>query len=240
MTRFFRFSRRLAWFAFVCGLLASALAAATPEPRRNVSIEFSCVAWDHQLEDVTFRQAGKDMPIVIPPFRRSTLYHYTGPAELVFTRTQTTSEGETRRVPVATVTVPEDAKRVLLLWASLPDGGARVVALPESPEAFPAGHARFYNETPYRVAVKTPGGVLELASGEFKQIAGDGRAINFTVQVAYELNGKWKRAGNNLFALTPEMRRTVFLTASGSDHFKLKSSDGAASAGAVHLFTITD
>lgn len=213
--------------------------ASVPVPR-HVSVEFSSVSWDRPHEDVFYRQAGKDTPVTVPSFRRSALLDYSGPAELVFHRKEKTPEGELRSVPVATVVIPENATRVLLLWATEPDGTCRILALPESPADFPAGHARFYNGTPYRIAVKTSVGVIELPKGEFRQVAGDGSSINFTVQVAYESDGRWKRAGNNLFELTPDMRRTIFLTSSSAEHFKLQTADGAVSTGAVHLFTITD
>ncbi|MFA6962694.1 MAG: hypothetical protein WC205_18205 [Opitutaceae bacterium] len=208
------------------------LTLATTVVGESVNVTFTSVSCGDPVQGVFYVSGGHDEPLIAPAFARSPKQVYRGERRWVFFRLEKfPGEPVSRRVEVATVIVPDEAGRFLLLWSPAATGKYHVVALSEEEEVFPLGQARIYNATPYRVAVKGPSAVLELAPGETRLMGGDGRRL--PMQVAYAQAGAWKLAGNNVFALNAHTRRTVLIAGGGNQSFRWTFDGGGADAADV-------
>lgn len=220
---------------FLFALLAAwpARGAAADQPR-NVSIRFTVVSWE-PLSRVLYRAQGADVEITLPAFSPSPIFNYTGPAELHFFR-RDPAAAPGKDIPFADVVIPPGCARFLLLFSAATGGGAQVLPLPVSDEAFPLGHARVFNATSAPVAVKCPSGVFELAPAGFKEVTGNGRFLH--IEVARKTAGSWEKAFNSMFELNATMRRTIFITASAA--LLTRSAEGASPHEPLQVFTLQD
>lgn len=225
----------------LCLALWSPLApAAEPLPEPRVQVEFSSVCWGQPIDNLTFSSSGKKQTHSVPAYRRSAMGTYAGPATLEFTEPLPADAAPDAKPRITRVTLPTSTPRVILLWMRAADGTLAARAVSEDPSSFPLGRARLFNATNYQIAVKTGREVLDLAPGQFTERGGDGK--RFILQIAYrfEKEGKWFSAGNNVFALNPNTRRTIFFVADGADYFKLINSSGASATSGVQMFSIED
>ncbi len=213
-------------------------AQAPAEP--TVNVEFSSVSWGQPIQALAFSSGGQRQTHEVPAYRRSLLQNYAGPATLEFTEPLPEDAPPDARPRVARVTLPTDTPRVILLWHRGADGALIARALSEDPSGFAPGRARLFNATSYRLAIKTGGEILELAPGEFVDRGGDGKKFFLQIAYQYELDGKWRSAGNNVFALGPTKRQTIFFLSGEADYFKLINSSGASLTSGVQMFSIED
>lgn len=201
---------------------------------RNVSIGFTVVSWE-PLSRVLYRAQGADVEITLPAFSPSPVFNYTGPAGLRFFR-RDPAAAPGKDIPFADVVIPPGCARFLLLFSPAAGGGAQVLPLPASDEAFPLGHARVFNATSAPVAVKCPSGVFELPPAGFKEVTGNGRFLH--IEVARKTADSWEKTFNSMFELNATMRRTIFITASAA--LLTRSAEGAAPHEPLQVFTLPD
>lgn len=187
----------------------------------------------------------------VPAFRRSAPYRHSGSPVLSFYRQAqlrdavTAAGGNTAAAlaalpPVGQVRIPGDASRVLLLFIPAAQGRYQIVALDDDEQSFAAGTARVFNATNQTLALRFMDDAPTLiAPGATAAARGNG--VNVRMQIAWRPQNVWEIVASPMFALRPTQRRTVFLTFSDADYFRLEGLDGALLEGApLQVFTIVE
>lgn len=131
---------------------------AQPEPDYAVQTNFTCLALDHEIEDLKILSAGEVCDIDIYTTTRSRRIDYRGPKELTFFRESATlgPDGQPVRTPVGRVALDGLYSRYLLLFAKRASDAENYSIYPilDTTDKFKAGSYRFLNLAPFKVAIK--------------------------------------------------------------------------------------
>ena len=157
-------------FGLSAGLLGLAvttlLAQSETGVEKNVKVEIRALSVGRGITDLGVVQKGKKTPFYPPSFSLSTPFIYEGPPELVFTQTQV-SEGISREVPVASVSLPLKESKVLLVLtpSALKPGEYNGLVIP-SELAGPAASARVINLSNRAISMELNGKAQRAKPGE--------------------------------------------------------------------------
>lgn len=214
----------------LCVALASLAFGQNPASEaQRISIEFTVVGWGQEITDLAYRQGGTLKKLeVIPLFKKSKTFRYTGPSTIKFYR-QTGTATEPRQDPaedsaVATVAIPAELKRVMILLSPQAEGYQALV-VPDDLNSIPTGQALIMNLATVRLALranKTTG--FALAPGESKLVRPGTKSL-LQMEVAYQKGDGWKKSDNFFLPLPSTYQTTILFLHSDSDYFK--NVDGA-------------
>jgi hypothetical protein len=230
---------RLFIFLGLCVLLPHLVQAQEPQ-ERVTNLTFTAMGWERELPAVHYAVAGRYTSLHVPLFARSQPQTYSGPARVAFYEPDATSGKPAERRLLGEVVLPAGTARVLLLFIPGGDGAWSIFPLPENEDSFPPGHARLFNTTRLPLMVKSRDGqAVSLPPNGQALLSGNG--INLGLQVAWQKNGDWQLAANGIFSLKPSARRTIFLTLSDSDYFKVRTMEGTTlAASPIQMVTLSD
>lgn len=209
----------LRWLGIIpvlyAGLLWPLLRAQGESP--VVSLQFRLLAWDAGIPEIIYKSGGKAVALKIAAFSPTEEQKYTGSGELDFFQYRELPEGR-KLVKIGSASLAPDVRQVLLLLFPQADATYRVVPVVDDLGNFPRGKARLYNGTPYRLAIKVNQEVLQLEPGGISMTNGSENRL--AVRIAYNNNGQWKKAGNNVFEVGESMRQSLFFVSSESEAFR--------------------
>lgn len=225
-------------FCCLTVLIAGRAVCSVADAGRVGNVEISAVAWDASLDGIVVKTSGRVFEWDIPAFHRSRPVDYSGDRRLVFFR-KGVHEGAPALELLADVSLPEDAKKVLLLFFPARDGRFSVYPIRDDGEDYLPGRARLVNVTPRPLAVKAGGEVFTLAPGDSRLVSGDGRKLS--VKLAVEQDGSWRQISSTVLPLGGSQRRSVFFTTTESAYFSRVGIDGEVRRSSpVKLFSIAD
>lgn len=147
-------------FAALLGLVSLLLS-----PLR--ALDFRVISWHGQLDGLFLVEGARRIPLQGAEQDLSPRQRITARKELVLYR-EARIEGRLVPVPVATLPVPADHTRALLVVAQDPANPNRVAGfwLDDSPNTFPAGSFVFHNLSKLPVALKAEDSVHRLGARE--------------------------------------------------------------------------
>ena len=202
--------------------LRSVSAEDTATPSR-VSVQFTVVGWNGETLNLAYEQAGKPVVMEVPPFARSKVFTYVGPAKMDLYA----SYGETPPAKVGSVLFPSGSSRFTVLIGG--SGGhylTRVIM--DDYAVFPLGTARVLNLTSSRMLLRyNQAKTVIIASGE-DEILRPRADFQFVAETAFEQGGKWRRSNDDFIHVPADGRTSVFYFESDSSYFK--SIDGGSRA----------
>lgn len=128
-----------------------------------VNVDFKAVSLGRGIADFGYIEDGKKEPFYAPSYSLSVERKYRGPQLLRFVQTQKADSGK-QEVPVASIMLPLEQKKVLILFAPSPKDPEKFLtkALPYMDENFPADRIRVYNYTGRELTVGLGGAVQKL------------------------------------------------------------------------------
>jgi hypothetical protein len=212
----------------------ASLSAQTEEPA--LSVRFTCLAWDGvRAHDLTYRKGDQLEPLRISSSYRSKQYTYQGANPIVFYRgVITLPDGSTQPRPVASATIPEGQREVLLLFLAAapdqPDGMEyNVVVIDDSDVRFPWGSYCIYNLSAHEI-----GGIFGsekfVISGKKSKIVMPDSDDLVDVQIHFSqmIEGQWVPKVNTRWLYRKNARSIVFVTddlSARNPRLKVKSID---------------
>lgn len=121
-----------------------------------ISVRFSAIALDQNIEGLNFMSNNEVGEIDIYTSTRSRLHRYQGPPRLTFFREVEDAEGELIRTPVGSVVLDESTDRYLLFFIRRNSDTEQysILALPDGLSDFTPGSFRFINLAPFRIAIQ--------------------------------------------------------------------------------------
>lgn len=131
--------------------LSLLLVAASPA----AALEFRLLSWAGEISGLHYASGPASVPVVADENLLSPAYQFTGPGPLVLFR-ETTADGKTVRVPVATLTPPEGLTHAVLLLSATDASRTAFtgVWMDDSVETRPAQTITYRNFSSYTVAIR--------------------------------------------------------------------------------------
>jgi hypothetical protein len=179
-----------------------------------VNVRFRIFGWDEASSDLNYWQA-KDLGVVIYQDTRSVFYKYAGPAQIIFYRIVTGSDGNIVRVPAAQANLEGEGPWPLLIFFKTPGspGKYSVDVLPDDLKSFPPGSYKFANFTNGPISGKLGPQSFQLQTRDIRLLRGQtepGRTTLFAEIDTGGPDGKTPVYTNN-WAAQPQMRTLVFV-----------------------------
>ena len=143
-------------FAFILSLIFSsgiAFSQAAPNAATSIRISLYVRGAEDAFGNLSYLQAGKAIPLVIQPGRRSRPFIYSSGPEFVVVRDVRDATGKVQRHELGRVTLPGGSKDVLLLGA-IRNGQLSLMPVPLDTGTFPDGSLRVLNYSGIKVAVR--------------------------------------------------------------------------------------
>ncbi|MGE9290910.1 MAG: hypothetical protein ACQKBT_07970 [Puniceicoccales bacterium] len=148
---------------------------------------------------------GEVIEVGADPRRLSAFFHYQGPNPLRFFQESTLKDGRVRRKPLASVTIPGDMERALLLFFPV-QGGYEVLPIDNSTHQVKPGQSQVYNLTSRKIACLFNGQELLIEPGN-SSAASLGPSDNFSILVriaSEDDKGRWKIQHEERLIVGPE------------------------------------
>jgi hypothetical protein len=190
-------------------------------PTKHISFEFTAVAWEHELHDISLPKATTPLHLEIPPFERSKAYHYDGNNPIIIERNDAEyAKSHKNYTPfVKNLLIPSDWKRVLLLILPGAEGTFGVKPVRDDADEIKPETARIINISGEILCIKTLNQREILPSGEQKilQIPPGSKQLDFAY--AKMVDNDWKLMGSKAVAASSDLRCTIIITKSDSDYF---------------------
>jgi hypothetical protein len=120
--------------------------------------------------------------------------------------------------PLATVRLPSDSRRVLLLFAPGKDGKPQLRAFGVDDAALKGGDYRLYNFSPVAVSGRMgeraiqlkPGQTMDLSSAKWREAGSD-----LEVEMGFQRGGKQETVYSTIWGHFPERRSYIFVIPTG-------------------------
>ena len=191
-------------------------------PKKHISIEFTAVAWENELSDISLPKATTPLKLQIPAFERSKAYHYEGTNPIIIERNDAeyAKSHKNYKPFVKSLLIPSDWKRVLLLIMPAAEGTFGVKPVRDDADEIKPETARIINISEETLCIKTPLNQEILPSGEQKilQIPAGSKQLDFAY--ARMVDNEWKLMGSKSVAASTDLRCIIIITKSDSDYFR--------------------
>lgn len=151
-----RYLLRVVCLVLCCFTVESHLCAqqVSSEEAETISVRFTCLAWDSvDSRGLNYMTEGEEVGLRISSAFRSPKYEYTGLNPFVIYTKKSAPNGESLKVPVASVSIDPELKDVLLLFVQQRSTEAgesaqskyTILVMNESLNTFPFGSYRIFN-----------------------------------------------------------------------------------------------
>jgi hypothetical protein len=180
----------------------------------TVNVRFRLFGWDEASSDLNYWQA-KDLNVSIYQDTRSVFYKYAGPAQILFYRIVTGSDGNIVRVPAAQANLEGEGPWPLLIFFKTPGspGKYTVDVLPDDLKSFPPGTYKFANFTNGPVSGKLGAQSFQLQSRDIRLLRGQTEPGRTTLFAEIDTDGPGGETPvyTNNWAFQLQMRTLVFV-----------------------------
>lgn len=208
--------------------LAACFASSTfaqPASEGFKPIKFRLLSWDSTIEDLHLRQGDGtlvEVPIILP-HARSPYYTYQGPGPVVFGRIASGPDGRPLLDdagkpifrPVAQIEASKFGERTLLMFNREEGAEERfqIMPLDDSESALPTGGYRFFNFTPYPLAIQCGEARGVVSSRDSLLLRGTPPADSTIIRVAMtaRIGDQVRQAFADRWAYTKSHRTSVFV-----------------------------
>lgn len=207
--------KRSFFFASVL-LLAVAARAQSPSPAKEEPFEFRLTAWNIDLPELFYEEAGKKRPTPVLERALTQSFTTTNTSGKLVLYTQTLVEGAPVKTPFAEVTlVPPPSKNIILLWHEK-SGRYGSAVLADDPQTPPPGHLRFVNLSGQPLALQCngqPGFTLDPASDKVVPPSRSGVGVGVKVARQRKKNApdSWELALMTGIPIAANERVTAFI-----------------------------
>lgn len=226
---------------FLClACLGHLSAQDTPRSDEHVNLKFTVVGWGDAFENLAYRQNGTLKKLGhVPIFARSDVFEYSGPVVFELYKTPSaaasasdpssrpsepqasslTASQDKKKLPVATVLLPTNAKRVMILVSAQNDR-YQMMVVPDELDEVPSGQAKLINLSPSTVAIQTNKKDSFTLGVQQNRLVSPNPDGLMQMQIAFKAGSEWKKADNTFLRLPKDYRTVVFFLKSNSAYFK--------------------
>lgn len=204
----------------------SVTAVANGNEEESVSVKLSLLSLGSTLRNLHFDTADGRQTTTVTNAARTASFQYVGKPELVFYRTDSTTDGEVEtNIPLAAIDLRNHSGNLLLLFS--PTGKQdrmRIFPLPESEGDFPNGSWRLFNLTrsALAVAAKEAEPVM-IPSRELRTLTiQSDQARTRRVEIAIYREDGWEMIYRSLWSHRPDSRTLVFITPQGDNDERIR------------------
>ncbi len=212
MMRYLRFSLFLLATLCLCGELS----AQAPEP---MSVRFTPLSWERMdSKGLGFESQGTFEPLRISSAYRGGVYTYTGTNPIVFYRSKAMPDGTEARTPIATATIPNGWRDVLLLFIANPQRGEgqaeyRVIVIDDSTSNFPWGSYHIYNLSEYEIGGIFGSEKFTIPGKKSKIVTPDAdNKVDVQIHFSQKIDGQWVPRVNTRWLYQSNARSIIFVT----------------------------
>ena len=182
-----------------------------------IPVEFRTLGLGVQYEDLYFKQGEEylELPVAID-FMSNERIEYRGPLTMpIFRKADGSDDASDKPVGQVEFPPPQEGKKneFVLLFTRSQGGRIQPTLIRNDQTTFPPDTVRIVNTLPAAAAVlvtKSPSVIQPGESMNFP-IAENLNPVEIRVGVQTQNEGKWREVSNNVFQISPEYRRTIFI-----------------------------
>lgn len=156
------------------------------------AVQFRALSWQGDITDVLFKSDGREVALIANDNALSAPYHFAGEGPLELYRI-VNIDGQPVRRSIATIPIPPNLPRAILILAVTPEGACSGRWLDNTADTTPAGMMRIHNLSTKEVAVAIGTGqdIRTLTSGGSAGIKFPENARTLPIRVAMRTEDRW-------------------------------------------------